>query len=38
MKERLSFGGPPHQEAENQLPEDQESVNSNSQDDEHSNK
>jgi hypothetical protein len=38
MKARLSFGGPPFQEVKNQLPEDQESVNNNSQDDGHSNK
>jgi hypothetical protein len=38
MKARLSFGGSPLQEEECQLPEDQESINSNSQDDVPSNK
>jgi hypothetical protein len=38
MKARLSFGGSPLQEEECQLPEDQESINNNSQDDVPSNK
>jgi hypothetical protein len=38
MKARLSFGGPPLQEAESQLLEDQESISHNSQDDGPSNK